>query len=144
MYRDTAIPPISYSIDKTLGVILEVWRGGVTAADLEHYWEAYLANPDVLEVRRTLVDLRGAEIQFTGMELSNLVSSVVIPRLNGRDWKTALVVKQPVQYGVSRQYHFFAEQYSTDSIFYDPDEALRWLLQQGRERSAGNRPSSKE
>jgi hypothetical protein len=131
MSSDTATAPISYSIDKALGIIFEVWRGDVTAADLMRYWEAYLANPDVLALRRTLVDLRGANIRFTGKELSSLVSHVVIPVLKGRDWKTALVVEQPVQFGVSRQYHVFAEQYSTDCIFHDYDEALLWLHQQG-------------
>lgn len=92
-------------------------------------------------MRSTHVDLRGADIQFNGRELSNLVLNLVIPRLNGREWTTALVV-QKQQFGVSRQYQVFAEQYSTDCIFYDPDEALCWLLQQGRERTAGNRPPS--
>jgi hypothetical protein len=124
-----------YSIDKALGVVFEVWRGDVTAADLQRYWEAYLANPEVLAVRRTLVDLRGANIRFTGSELSNLVSAVVIPTLNGRDWKTAIVVERPVQFGVSRQYQIFAESYSTDCIFHDPDEALRWLREQGEDRT---------
>jgi hypothetical protein len=131
MSRDTATYPISYSIDKSLGVIREVWSGRVTAADLQRHWVAYLANPEVLEVRRTLVDLRGADIQFNGRELSKLVLNLIIPRLNGRDWTTALVVGKPVQLGVSRQYQVFAEQYSRDCIFYDRDEALRWLLQQG-------------
>jgi hypothetical protein len=85
----------------------------------------------VLALRRTLVDLRGANLRFTGKELSSLVSHVVIPVLKGRDWKTAIVVEQPIQFGVSRQYHVFAEQYSTDCIFHDDDEALLWLHQQG-------------
>jgi len=137
MSRDASAAPISYSIDKTLGVIFEVWCGDVTAADLRHYWEAYLANPEVLALWRTLVDLRSANIRFTGEELSSLVSNVVIPVLKGRDWKTAIVVEQPVQFGVSRQYHVFAERYSTDCIFHNYDEALHWLLQQGGERPPG-------
>ena len=84
-----------------------------------------------MQVRRGL-DLRGANIRFTGNELSNLVSTVVTPVLNGRDWRTAIVVEEPVQFGVSRQYQVFAERFSTDAIFHDYDEALRWLLQQGK------------
>jgi hypothetical protein len=133
MSRGTAMTPISYSIDKVLGIIFEVWRGDVTAVDLKRYWEAYLANPDVLALRRTLVDLRGANIRFTGYELSNLVSTLVLPTLKGRDWKTAIVVDRPVQYGVSRQYQVFAEQYSKDFIFSDYDKALHWLHQEGDE-----------
>ena len=131
MSGDGTAPPISYSIDRSLGIIFEVWRGDVTAADLGSYWKAYLANPEVLELRRTLVDMREATICFTGGEMLELVSNLVIPLLRGRDWKTAIVVQKPDQFGVSRQYHFFAEQYSTDSIFFESDEALRWLQEQG-------------
>jgi hypothetical protein len=131
MSRDTTMTPISYSVDKALGIIFEVWHGDVTAVDLRRYWEAYLANPDVLALRRTLVDLRGANIRFTGYELSNLVSTVVLPVLKGRDWITAIVVERPVQFGVSRQYQAFADQYSRDIIFHDYDEALHWLRQRG-------------
>ena len=77
---------------------------------------------------RTLADLRAAEIRFTGQELSDLVLGVVLPRLGGRDWKTAIVVDQPIQFGVSRQYQVFADRYSTDCIFHDPEEAIGWLL----------------
>jgi hypothetical protein len=131
MPRNDATLPITYSIDRSLGVIFEVWRGDVTADDLGRYWTAYLENPEVLELRRTLVDLRAAEIQFTGSEMLHLVSSIVLPVLNGRDWKTAIVVQKPAQFGLSKQYHFFAEQYSTDSIFFEPEPALSWLLAQG-------------
>lgn len=119
--------PISYSIDPALGIIREVWQGTVTAADLRAYWRAYLADPQVLALRKTLVDLRGADIQFNGRELHELVSTLVIPVLNGRAWRTAIIVEQPVQFGVSRQYQAFADFYSTDGIFEDFDKALQWL-----------------
>jgi hypothetical protein len=103
--------PISYSIDHQKAFIVEVWTGDIFAKDLAAYWRHYLADPAVLAIRRTLVDLRQCNIQFTGSELSALVNSVVIPILAGRDWKTAIVVDQPAQFGVSRQYHVFAQSY---------------------------------
>lgn len=128
MPSDAPVPPITYSIDRARDFILEVWRGLVTADDLRAHWGAFLENADVMRIRRTLVDMREAELQFTGQELSHLVSDLVIPRLGGLDWKTAILVAQPVQFGVSRQYQVFAESYSADSIFYDVDEAIAWLL----------------
>jgi hypothetical protein len=122
--------PISYSIDSRLGIILETWVGNVSAKDLADYWRSYLANPEVLSLRRTLVDLRQAHPVFTGSELSGLISSIVDPVLQGRDWKTAIVVDKPVQFGISRQYHAFAEHYSRDAIFSDPASALEWLTSQ--------------
>ena len=142
MSRDNVTTPITYSIDQDSGIISEVWRGDVTAADLRRYWGAYLANPDVLALRRTLVDLRAANIRFTGAELSNLVSTVVLPALKGRDWITAIVVEQPVQFGVSRQYQVFADHYSSDSIFYDYEEALLWLRQRGHKEQGEGAPTN--
>lgn len=127
MSVESNTPPISYSIDPVQGVIFEVWHGDVTALDLGTYWRRYLEDPQVLAIRRTLVDLRGANLMFTGKELESLVSSIVIPTLKGLDWTTALVVGRPDQFGVSRQYQVFAEWYSKDCIFFDRESALQWL-----------------
>jgi len=120
--------PISYTIDEEKGIITEVWTGDIAASDLESYWRRYLADPEVMRIRRTLVDLRECRILFKGVELSSLIQSMVIPILDGRDWKTAIVVEHPTQFGVSRQYQAFAESYSRDAIFSDPEDARRWLL----------------
>lgn len=120
--------PISYSVDRERGLITEIWTGDVLAADLAAYWREYLADPDVMAIRRTLVDLRQCRILFTGAQLSAVVSGTVLPKLEGADWKTAIVVDHPVQFGVSRQYQVFAESFSVDSIFGDPDAAIAWLF----------------
>lgn len=119
--------PISYSIDPELGVIRERWERAVSAADLREHWMRYLADPEVLAIRKTLVDLRHAQITFTSDELWFLIETVVVPKLGGRDWTTAIVTADRVQFGVSRQYQVFAESYSTDAIFDDEGEAVRWL-----------------
>jgi len=122
--------PISYSIDLEKNVIFEVWTGDIAATDLELYWTKYLEDTQVLSIRRTLVDLRTANILFRGELFADLIAKIVQPVLAGKDWKTAIVVERPVQFGVSRQYQVFAETFSRDSIFHDYDEALEWLLQQ--------------
>ena len=122
--------PISYSINADLGVILETWEGDITAADLRQYWAGYLADPRVMAMRRTLVDLRQARIVFSGTELSDLVRDVVKPALGDKGWTTAIVVARAVQFGVSKQYQVFAQTYSRDAIFEDYDAALRWLAQE--------------
>jgi hypothetical protein len=120
--------PIEYSVDLDRKLIFEVWTGEVTAKVLGTYWRAYLADPEVMAIRRTLVDLRQCEIIFTGSELSELVDDLVSPILAGRHWRTALVVGRPAQFGVSRQYQVFAQHYSQDAIFHEPEAALKWLL----------------
>jgi hypothetical protein len=119
---------IEYTIDHELGVILETWLGEIGASELASYWRRILVDPEVLALRRTLVDLRHGNIGFTGAELASMVKSIVIPMLGGKSWKTALLIEKPVQFGVSRQYQVFAETYSQDAIFHDPETAMRWLL----------------
>lgn len=121
--------PITYSISADKAVIHEVWVGDISIKDLKEYWATYLQDPDVMTIRKTLVDLRQATILFTGQELSNLIR-IVVPVLQGKDWITALLVEEAVQFGVSRQYQVFAELYSNDSIFHDPKKAEQWLRQQ--------------
>jgi hypothetical protein len=120
--------PITYSIDKRNGIISEVWTGQVSTMDLAAHWKRLLADPDALAIRRTLVDLRNSDIAFSGEQLFDLVRTVVEPTLNGRDWRSALLVGGSVQFGVSRQYQAFAQMYSNDAIFHDEDAALKWLL----------------
>lgn len=120
--------PITYSIDRENRIIEEKWTGTVTREELADYWVRYLGDPEVLDIRRTLVDLRESDITFIGSEMENLVQSLVLPALKGRDWKTAIVVSEPLQFGVSRQYQVFAERYSKDAIFDDINEAKCWLL----------------
>jgi hypothetical protein len=127
---DGSIMPISYHIDDKAAVIFENWTGDVHSKDLKDYWNVYLRTPEVLAIRRTLVDLRESNICFTGEELCRLIESVALPLLNGMDWKTAIIVQKATQYGFSRQYQVFAELYSNDAIFYKLDEALHWLLTQ--------------
>ena len=119
--------PIEYTIDRGKKLILETWTGEVLADDLAGYWKRYLADPEVMEIRRTVVDLRAAVIGFSGMDFGYLIESIVMPALKGRRWMTAIVLERPAQFGVSRQYQVFAERYSHDSIFASVADAEKWL-----------------
>ncbi len=77
--------PIRYSIDIRKQCIFESWSGNVSIKDLEAYWTSYLADPEVLRIRRTLVDLGNANIEFTGHQLDSLIESLVAPKLKGLD-----------------------------------------------------------
>jgi hypothetical protein len=122
--------PISYSIDRDHRCIHETWTGIITAKDLADYWRRILTDPVVMVIRRTIVDLRSSRILFSGEQLAELVESIVLPVLNGKNWRTAIVVGDLSQYEVSRQYHIFAESYSRDSMFSTRDAALTWLQTQ--------------
>lgn len=119
--------PITYTIDRAEKLITEVWTGAIAAKDLAAYWKRYLENPEVLAIRRTIVDLRQAEIRFSGSDLDALIQTIVLPVLGGRDWKTAIVVGTSIHHGVSRQYQVFADRYSKDAIFQNMEDARDWL-----------------
>jgi hypothetical protein len=121
--------PIKYDIDRPRGIIIETWWGKITKETVAHHWEKCLSDPEVLDCRRTLADLRQTEIAFTGPELEQLVKAVAIPKLTGKKWKTAILVSNSLQFGSSRQYQVFAESFSKDSIFYDETAAILWLNQ---------------
>lgn len=127
--------PITYTIDYNQKLITEVWTGEIQAVDLAEYWKRYLGDPDVLTIRRTIVDLRQAVILFNGLDMSYLIQSIVQPILAGRDWKTAIVIEKPLQLGISRQYQIFAERYSKDAIFYSIGEARSWICDVDSEKS---------
>jgi hypothetical protein len=122
--------PLTYSIDDTRQIVLEVWTGDVTARMVGSLWKKYLADPRVMAIRRTLADLRECNLLLTGQDLSKLVETVAVPGLKGRDWHTAILVARPDQYGFSRQFHVFSHIYNKNQIFYEWDEALRWIVDQ--------------
>lgn len=104
------------------------WSGAITAAVIRQRWSEILADPEVLRIGRALADIREADLQFTGAELADIVATVAAPALQGRRWRSAIVVRDPVQYGVSRQYEVFSGEFGVDGIFHDPADARRWLL----------------
>jgi hypothetical protein len=123
--------PITYTIDHHKQLIYETWTGEIQAADLAAYWQGYLSNPEVMAIRRTIVDLRAATIGFSGLDFESLIREIILPILQGRKWISAIVAESPVQYGVSRQYQVFAERFSKDAIFNAIADAESWVMAQG-------------
>jgi hypothetical protein len=102
--------PIEYRINKEVGLIEAKWTGIVTIEEVREYWRSLASEPGLLEdANRALTDLREATLAFKGQELNALIQSLVIPTLQGRKRKTAIIVGRPAQYGTVRQYQVFAE-----------------------------------
>jgi hypothetical protein len=57
-------------VGRARNIINETWTGTVTASELAAYWRTYLADPEVLRCRRTIVDPLDADVVSTGAELS--------------------------------------------------------------------------
>jgi hypothetical protein len=119
---------LTYRVDSALNVVFETWSGALTRADLRDGWERLMSDPAVQACRRSLADLTGAEFRLTGAELEDAVRGIILPRVQGGPWCSALVVSTPLSYGVSRQFQVFAEAGLHTAIFRDPDAAFTWLL----------------
>src|SRR4051812_38841493 len=100
---------ITYTINHQKGLIRETWKGKVRGGDLAAYWQHYLADPEVLAIRRTVVDLRKANIDFSGLDFDALTRTVVLRVRGERKGPPAIVIGNLIQFGASRQYQIFAE-----------------------------------
>jgi hypothetical protein len=121
--------PIDYVARPDEGFVEVVWSGTITAHDLRMSWSKILCDPAVLRIGQALTDIRDATLAFSGAELAEVVLTVAAPALKGRQWRAAILVCDRVQFGVSRQYEALTAQFGEDSIFFDRDAALSWLLQ---------------
>ena len=119
------------------GFVEVTWSGTITADDLSRRWSEILTDPEVRRIGRALTDLREADLAFSGAELARAVLTVAVPALQGRKWRAAIVVRSPVQHGVSHQYEVFARELGEDGIFFDLDAARRCLLQEATDPIRG-------
>lgn len=122
--------PITYTVDRERRLIFETWSGAVDRAELSRHWTVILHDPEVMAIRRTVVDMRAAQVRLGVHDLDGLIASLVVPVLGSRRWITAIIVDEPLQFGVSRQYQALAERYSRDAIFRTVDEAIAWITPQ--------------
>jgi hypothetical protein len=120
--------PITYTVDTEQNVVLVTWRGDVTGDEYRAHLRTMLQDPDALRAGRSLTDLREANVLAHGAELNAILDAEALPRLGGRQWKTAVLVSSNVNFGVARQYQILAESENTDGVFRDYAEALAWLL----------------
>jgi hypothetical protein len=128
--------PISYSIDVERRLVLTRWEGLVTAGEMEAHWKRLFADEVALAIRRSLADLRGADLRFSADDLRRLTDELVRPLLEKGAWKTAMVVDRPKVFVVSRQFQKYAHKLAQDlaainsgsRIFTDESAALEWVL----------------
>lgn len=101
---------ITYQIDSVDRLVRIHWEGPVDLACVRDHWLRLTADEAALACGRSLADVRQAEFLITGPELDRLVQTLLRPSLQGRAWKTAVLVDAAVQVGISRQYSVFLGQ----------------------------------
>jgi hypothetical protein len=120
--------PITYVVDRGLNIVITNWTMEISAETVTSHYTQVLQDASAMNCGKSLADLREADLKLTGSEFNQIIARIVIPKLGSRRWTSAIVVQRPDQYGVARQYDVFASSYSSNSIFYDYDKALEWLL----------------
>lgn len=120
--------PITYAVDPERNLILVTFAGRITAHELGDHWKEFLSKADVMNCRRSVADIRQSILEFSGSELDTMIQHIVLPLTGTRKWRTAIVVDQPVQQGVARQYEVFADMFSEDELFFDLEAAVEWVL----------------
>jgi len=122
---------ITYRVDAGAGLAFEDWRGVITADDVHAHWTRMVNDPAVLACRGSLADIRECWVDFTGPDLQRLALTVLEPAFRGRQLRVAILVKDPVQYGVARQHRAFSSTFTEAVVFTDAAMAREWLLSPG-------------
>ena len=120
--------PITYTVDQQQNVVLVTWQGNVTGDEYRAHLRTMLQDPDALRAGKSLTDLTQANVLLSGAELNAIGNAEAAPRLAGRQWKTAVLVSSPLNFGLARQYEMLSESESTDCVFLDYAAALAWLV----------------
>jgi hypothetical protein len=118
---------ITHRYDPAEGLVRACWDGPITAGDVREYWTARVAELEAQPGRCALVDMRTCEVRFTGSEMRELVRTILRPHFANRGHRVAILVRDPVQFGTSRQFQVFFELLGESEIFQDEAAALAWL-----------------
>jgi len=119
--------PTRYGIDKECRLILTIGEGRVTFAEIRAHQDRLLSDPDFDASFSQLIDLTAA----ISLDISaGQARSIACRRIVSPDSRRAFVATAPAIFGMGRlmqAYNEMSEGRSEVHIFYDRDEALRWL-----------------
>ena len=116
--------PVRYVIHKELRLIMTVAEGRVTFDEAKAHQERLLEDPNFDRDFNELIDVTNvSDLDLSSDQVRNL--SLSIPFVTNA--RRAVVASRPAEFGVGRMYQAYFEKHSEVSVFYDRDEALKWL-----------------
>ena len=118
--------PITYRIEKELGVVFRMFTGEITLDLLAEHYAALLADPEAEGVMTWVTDMRGCSLTVRGDEIRELVRKHIQSLMKGRKWECAAIVETPVQYGATNQFAVYSAECGHTQVFYDQHEAFAW------------------
>ena len=123
--------PIDVCIDTGRNLITRTGRDLVTVDECIQTVEYVLTHPDYQPGMKSLSDMRDVSHQLTADDVRRIAQVVAGTREEPLSTRAAIVVSKTVSYGLSRmlQIHLEGEGLPLAlSVFYDMDEAERWLV----------------
>jgi hypothetical protein len=118
-----ATVPVTYTIDKSLDLVVITATGVITADDLRELQARGRADPEFDPHRPILIDLTGAELQgWTGVETRRIAGG-------GVNTRRALLVASDLAYGIGRMLQAETQLLGQDNVqvFRDRAAALAWV-----------------
>ena len=119
--------PVRYVIDKERRLILTTAEGIATFAEIQAHQEQLLADPDLDRSFNQLIDVTAVKKLAMSVEEAKTIAwrAVLSP-----ESRRAVIATEQSVYGMFRLMQTYHEQtagHSHVGIFYDRDEALKWL-----------------
>lgn len=120
--------PVEFEVDHENGLVVTTLIGRVSTQESLAHIEHLVKNPRDYPHVSYLTDLRRAEHQASGEDIRKISESLSAHEevIAGR--KLAIVVSQPVMYGMMRMLELRLDAAPLDvAVFYEMDDAKRWL-----------------
>lgn len=116
--------PVRYVIDKERRLVLTTGEGHVTIQEFHAHANQLRKDPDFDPRFNQLNDYTaGTDAVFSGDQLADFARQ----NLFSPESRRAIVVSKTHHYGIARQFEAYQEGRSIVRVFYNRDEALKWL-----------------
>ena len=116
--------PVRYVIDKERRLVITTGEGRVSIGEMKGHQNRLLGDPDFDPSFNQLNDFTTAtDVQLSGEEISAFARRDVFSPASRR----AIVVSKTLHFGIARQFEMYHGERSIVRVFYDREEALKWL-----------------
>lgn len=136
--------PISHRIHPDPGVVVTVWTGPATDAQMQDSHRALYASPSWRPGMHELVDLRAADLSGITLQGMRELAAIVGRAVAGSTeppFRTALLVSSALEFGMARLYEGHqADAVGDVQVFRTEHEALGWLGLSGWPTGEGGVP----
>lgn len=120
--------PVEHRVDQEKGVIAATFKGPMPLQEVIGQIESVLKSLGDQPCTGVLSDIQGLEHQASSEDIKTVSDLIASYSDTVRGLKLALVVSEPVMYGMMRMLQARLDTVPLDvGVFYELDDAKRWL-----------------